>query len=267
MLIILSLLILYMILISPNLKRRGELDKFKINYYHRGYFDNQDIAENSLEAFDKAIKHDTAIELDVHITKDKKLVVIHDNNLSRMTGHDVSVKSATYEEIKEYQLLNTQSHIPLLDEVLKLVSGKVCLYIELKDITKDYQELVDEVIKLLKDYKGEYILCSFNPLILAYLRKKYPKYYRGLIIENYHHGNNIITLFLQTQILNIIAKPDLISFRYTDVSKFKAKIYHFLNVPLLAWSIKTYDEYQKYHHLFDGIVLEKIDTKDLQSKI
>lgn len=261
---IIILFIIYIFLILPNLKRRNELDKYKINYYHRGCFDNVKIAENSLEAFDLALKYHTAIELDVHLSKDHKLIIMHDNNLSRMTKTNLRIKDADYKDIHDLKLLNTNSKIPLLDDVLKLVDSKVILYIELKDETKDYKLLVDEVIKLLKNYNGEFILCSFNPLILSYLRRKYPEYHRGLIIQNYHLKSNmniLLAILLQSQILNIFARPDLISFKYTDVSYLKAKIYHMLNVPLLAWSIKSIDDYHKYQELFDGLVIESIKLK------
>ena len=54
---------------------------------HRGYFNNEaGIPENSLPAFQRAIKHGYSIELDVHLTKDEHVVVYHDNGLKRMNG-------------------------------------------------------------------------------------------------------------------------------------------------------------------------------------
>ena len=52
---------------------------------HRGYHNETD-TENGLRAFENAIDKNMAFELDVHLTKDKQLVVIHDSDTRRVTG-------------------------------------------------------------------------------------------------------------------------------------------------------------------------------------
>ena len=61
-----------------------ELRKFK--YAHRGFHDKPQIPENSLAAFRRAVEHGFGAELDIHLTKDGKLVVFHDSQLKRCTG-------------------------------------------------------------------------------------------------------------------------------------------------------------------------------------
>ena len=56
---------------------------------HRGIFNNIDIPENSMKAFEKALKLNYPIELDVQLTKDNVLVVLHDLSLKRMTGNSL----------------------------------------------------------------------------------------------------------------------------------------------------------------------------------
>ncbi len=57
--------------------------------------------ENSLESFKNAIKCGAdGVELDVHLTKDGKLVVIHDSDLRRITGEKTFIKSLTLSEIR-----------------------------------------------------------------------------------------------------------------------------------------------------------------------
>ena len=56
--------------------------------------------ENSLSGFKKAIEIGVdGIELDVHMTKDKKLVVVHDGNFKRINGTKDSIRNFTYKEI------------------------------------------------------------------------------------------------------------------------------------------------------------------------
>ena len=94
---------------------------------HRGLW-NKDISENSLKAFQRAIDNNFAIEFDVHLTKDNELVVIHDEDLKRLTGKEGIVEHLTVKELQEnYSLLDGQK-IPSLIEVLDSVNEQVpCL--------------------------------------------------------------------------------------------------------------------------------------------
>ncbi|GAH55304.1 unnamed protein product, partial [marine sediment metagenome] len=61
--------------------------------------------ENSLSGFKKAVELGIdGVELDVHLTKDGKLVVIHDMDLKRLTGLKISIKQLTFKELKEYNI-------------------------------------------------------------------------------------------------------------------------------------------------------------------
>ena len=70
---------------------------------HRGYFDNDgDAPENSLAAFQRAIDHGYAIELDTQITSDGTVVVLHDKSLLRTSGVDRNVEDMTDAELAEF---------------------------------------------------------------------------------------------------------------------------------------------------------------------
>ena len=134
-------------------------------YCHRGLFNNKKIVENTLPAFKTALKYNLGIELDIRITKDNKIVVFHDSNVKRLTGVDKFVKDMTYEELKSLKLLDTDDTIPTLEDVLKLVEGKVLLLIEIKTAPKGFLEKLN---RLLIDYNGKVLLQSFNPFIIKF---------------------------------------------------------------------------------------------------
>ena len=68
---------------------------------HRGYHDlTKGFPENSLPAFERACTHGYGMELDVQLTKDQKLVVLHDFSLLRACGIDAQVDELTLDEIK-----------------------------------------------------------------------------------------------------------------------------------------------------------------------
>jgi len=61
--------------------------------------------ENSLSGFKKAVELGIdGIELDVHLTKDGKLIVIHDIDLKRLTGLRIPIKQLTFKELKKYDI-------------------------------------------------------------------------------------------------------------------------------------------------------------------
>ena len=67
-------------------------------YAHRGLH-GENAPENSMEAFCRALEKGYGIELDVHLTKDAKLAVIHDHSLLRTAGVDINVEDLNAEEL------------------------------------------------------------------------------------------------------------------------------------------------------------------------
>lgn len=200
---------------------------------HRGVFNNTTIPENSLSAFKEAISLHLAIELDVQLTKDEVVVVFHDSNLKRMTGLDKNIKEMTYQEIQEYPLLKTKEKIPTLQEVLQLVQEKVLLDIEVKD-TKNIAKICNLVMKELKDYHN-YVLQSFHPKIVRYLKKHYPTSTVGYII----HRNRYL-FFFANQLLIHYTKADFLAIhkKLLPTKKFQKLKKKY---PLFLWTIKKGD--------------------------
>lgn len=84
-------------------------------YAHRGY--SAKYPENTISAFKAALPHVDGIELDVQLTRDGRLVVIHDETVDRTTNGSGFVKDMT---LRQLRLLRTESgeRIPTLEEVL-----------------------------------------------------------------------------------------------------------------------------------------------------
>ena len=216
------------------------------------------IPENSITAFKEAIKYNYIIELDVHILKDNNVVVFHDDNLRRLTGINKKIKDTTYDEIKNLKLLNTNEHIPLFLDVLKLVDGKVPLLIELKYDTK-VGLLEDKLLSILKDYNGNYAFQSFNPRSLIYLKKKCPGILRGILVSDFKKTN--INLFkriiLKRMIFNYLIKPDFLSVNYNFLKNRKIQKYK-NNKLILTWTIRNKNDLDKYKSLCDNYIVENI---------
>ncbi len=88
--------------------------------------------ENTLESFTLAEKLGVdAIELDVRLSKDKKLVVFHDKRTWRLSKQNLRIRDTNYADLRRLTLRDGHSHIPLLEEVL-MDTKSIPLYIELK---------------------------------------------------------------------------------------------------------------------------------------
>lgn len=228
------------------------IEEFKNKMFaHRGIYNNITVPENSIKAFKKAIDRDIPIELDVHILKDNTLVVFHDDNLKRMTGIDKDIKDMTYDELKELTLLDTKYKIPTLKEVLDLIKGKVLLIIELKD-DKRIKDLCSELIKMLDNYKGKFIIQSFYPNIIRWFKKNKPDYVRGLLISN-KYPNKLFKLLSQSRLLLKYTSPNFLSVSKKILSLDKIQKLRKKGMPILSWTIKE-DELNKIKSKADSII-------------
>ena len=116
-----NVILLY--LLAPRLSGRRRVHPFfGVKWAHRGLHDiKKGIPENSIPAFQAAIEAGYGIELDVHLTKDGKLVVFHDDDFRRICGEKGKVEETDYARMRTYRLSRTGEKIPLLSEVLRLV--------------------------------------------------------------------------------------------------------------------------------------------------
>ena len=137
---------------------------------HRGAHNNEaGIFENTREAFRLAEKVGCwGIELDIHSTADKILVVNHDPTLKRLWGHDVTIAHITFSALR-----SLVPEIPSLAEVVAEFGRQMHLFIELKTPLAEEDILVQNLHHLepCKDYH----LLSLDPGIFSSLPQFPPK--------------------------------------------------------------------------------------------
>lgn len=235
---------------------------------HRGiHIPNTNYVENSIPAFQKAIEMGFPIELDVHITKDHKLVIIHDSNLKRITGVEKIVENCTLEELKELKLFQTNNGIPTLEEVLELVQGKVLLIIEIKNERK-IGILETKLIEKLQNYNGAFMIESFNPMVLLWLKKHAKNVIRGqLAAKNIKEiKNHLLRYLLGKMVFNFITKPHFISYYIEDIDQ---KLYlkcQRKKQLLLAWTLEDELQYEKYHSYCDAMIFDYFEEINYLNK-
>ena len=103
-----------------------------------------------------------AVEIDVHLSKDKEIVVIHDATVDRTTNGTGAVSSYTLEDMKRLDAGKGET-IPTLQEVMDLIHGKVKLVIELKD--EGTEEPVVDLIKRNGLMENVYVISFWHRLV------------------------------------------------------------------------------------------------------
>ncbi|OGZ17997.1 MAG: hypothetical protein A2V72_00690 [Candidatus Nealsonbacteria bacterium RBG_13_37_56] len=142
--------------------------------------------ENTLRSFSKAIDLGVdMIEFDVRLTKDKKVVVIHDDKLDRTTNGKGLVKEKSLKEIKKLYA-GKRERIPTLEETLDSVAKRVKVNIELKGekTAESVSKIIDKYLKNKKWPLGYFFVSSFNYQELEDFKKFQPKVKLGIIAEN-----------------------------------------------------------------------------------
>lgn len=223
-----------------------DLNKYKNTIIaHRGIHDNNKTPENSLKAFSLAIDKKMPIELDIHLTKDNFLVVLHDDNLKRMTNHNIEIETLTLKEIKQYNLLDTTEKIPTLEEVLYLVNKKVLIDIEIKS-TKRINKIITSLLNALENYQGEIIIKSFNPKIVKETKRRTNKYPVGLLLST-NTNKKLYNSIAKSNIFIQYSKPDFLALSKKLIERKNLQKY-MKKIPILIWTIENKDEIIKINN-------------------
>lgn len=268
LIVILTFILLYILALRTNSGRQDRFTSFKEKYIaHRGLFDNKTIPENSESAFEVAVENGYGIELDVQSTKDGKLVVFHDATLKRMCGVDKRLEDCTYEELLEYRLVDTEEKIPLFDNALEIVGGKVPLVVEIKS-EGDFIKTTQKVAECMAGYRGDFCIESFNPFVVAWFNKYRPNVLRGILSTDYKKNkinrSPIERFILTNLLLNWYAKPDFISYNHKYCRQFSYKLCKWLYNPVnVAWTIRSQEELDKAKDCFEIFIFDSfIPDKD-----
>ncbi len=237
------LVIALVVLTKPAKSQKGIENFTSVRYAHRGLHGNG-VPENSLLAFKLAVERGYGIELDVRLSKDKVLVVFHDDTLERVCGIDRRVDEFTAEELKNIKLAGTDEYVPTFDEVLALIDGKVKLLCEIKEAASD-SEVSIAAAERLKKYEGEYVVESFNPLSVARAKKILPDKYCGLLCEHYTLKDEFkkpLYHILQNFLLNVKCRPDFIAYNHLHMGYHAFKLMKFYGAPTFAYTVKSIEE-------------------------
>lgn len=234
--------------VMGRLGHRGLKDLRGWSYAHRGLHGNG-VPENSMAAFRAARNGGYGIELDIHLTKDGDLAVIHDTSLKRTAGVDVKITDLTAAELGNYHLEGTEETIPTFHQVLDLYAGKAPMIIELKADGSNQQQLVDTAVQAMVGYKGVWCMESFDPRCVYWLKKNHPEVIRGQLTENFFASKGdlhpVIKFLLTNNLLNFLTQPDFVAYKFADRnSTLTNPIWRKLwKVQGVSWTLRSREDY------------------------
>ena len=158
-------------------------------FAHRGF--SGKYPENTMLAFEKAVEIGVdGIELDVHLTKDNEIVIIHDEDIKRTCDGEGLVKDMTLEELRKYDASATFRGqygfcgIPTLREYFELVKyTPIITNIELKTGVYEYPTIEKRVIDMVREFglSEKIIFSSFNHFTVKRCEKIAPEIKRGFL--------------------------------------------------------------------------------------
>jgi glycerophosphoryl diester phosphodiesterase len=152
------------------------------------------------------------------------------------------VDSYTASELKEIKLCGTDDGIPTFREVLLAVDGKVPLLVELKEDPGKYG-VTEKACEMLREYKGDYMIESFNPLALGRVKSIMPEACRGILSQTFFKEKKYRTVthfLLEVLALNVVCRPNFVAFNIEHSNNAALRLVRRLfGVPTLAWTVKT----------------------------
>jgi glycerophosphoryl diester phosphodiesterase len=150
---------------------------------HRGWLDKY--PENTLASLRAAIELGCdAIEFDLHLSRDGRVVVLHDPTVNRTTNGQGSVRDKTLAELERLDAGSwfaprfRGERIPTLEEVLSLAPSTVVLYAEVKDCRP---QMVERLVPLVRPLADQVVVHSFDAGFLEAFRTAAPSMRTGLL--------------------------------------------------------------------------------------
>lgn len=206
--------------------------------------------ENTLKAFQKALDlHADGIELDVHLSADGHIIVIHDETIDKMTNGKGFVNTLSLSELKSF-LIDDQHKIPTLNEVFDLVNKKCLINIELKD-----SRTPNKVVALIEEYISKknwtyehFIISSFDWNSLQEVHNLNSNIPIGVLTEEKLDKALAFAESIKAKAIH----PDYQLLNKKNVSKIQEK--GFLVFP---WTVNTDEDIQKIKsYNADGIITD-----------
>ena len=232
---------------------------------HRGLHDaGAGIVENTRSAVAAALKAGYAIEVDLQLAADNRVMVFHDTSLSRLTKAGGLLSNRTSDELRGIGFKDTADRMMTLEDLLTLVAGRTPLILEVKSHWTKVGPLEREIADNLKTYTGPVAVMSFDPNSVAEFRRILPDIPRGIVADGLHDDNCWGFLprrqrFILRHLLHWFQTlPDFVAYSVADLTSLAPQAARIIfRKPLLAWTVRTESEVKRATKFADNIIFEE----------
>lgn len=253
----------YGFLIAPRLRRRFYPKETGLcrAFAHRGLH-GKGIPENSLAAFRLAAEKGFGIELDVRLTRDQRLVVLHDPDIGRMTDGQGKVSDLTLEQVQAFRLKGSKESIPTFEQALETVATyQTPLIVELKSAKGDGEKMPPMVLERLQSYPGFWCVESFDPRLIRWFKTHAPQVIRGQLAYDAKRAGEkrrTVLLFLCAHlVMNVLSRPDFVAYRFdTDRNPSFRLVRRLFRPALAAWTVRTMQDFNRLLDSYDLLIFE-----------
>jgi len=204
---------------------------FPLVIAHRG--DPSAALENSLEAIHHALSYPAdMIEVDIRRSSDNMLYVMHDKNTLRTAGTNIDIEKSTSVAIERIKLKNGEP-VPTLTDVIKIISGKAGLNLEIKS---DGAGLLTAEYLASSDYRGYVLVSSFKEDELLAVRRVLPALPTSMIFD----------VFSPHDVPSYSAKGyKIISLRKMTVNEKLVELCHEQGIQVYVWTVDEEEDMEK----------------------
>ncbi len=230
---------------------------------HRGLHDlARGIVENMGGAIDAAIAGRYGIEVDLQVSTDGEAMVHHDFALGRLTEGAGRLAEMSAAALQRVPFRATADRMMTLPELLERVGGRVALVLELKSRFDGDERLVARVARVLTSYAGPVAAMSFDPAIVAALRRIAPRLPRGIVAERQFVDADAppFAAWRRHALAHLLhapmTRPDFVAYRVDDLPAPATRLARLLGRPVLTWTVRTPAQRERAQAFADQMIFE-----------
>jgi len=230
---------------------------------HRGLHDAaRGIIENTVSAFAAAIDAGYGIETDVQASRDGEAMVHHDDVLGRLTDGSGPLAALTAADLARVPYRATADRMMTLGQLCERIAGRVPLVVEIKSrFTRD-ERLVARTAEVLKAYAGPAAAMSFDPHLVACLRRMAPALPRGVVSQRRftHEEWSSLSAWQRISMAHLLhaqeTRPDFVAYRVDDLPAPATRLMRWCGAPVLTWTVRTAEQRERARQWADQMIFE-----------
>jgi glycerophosphoryl diester phosphodiesterase len=231
---------------------------------HRGLHDQaQGIIENTPSAALAAIAGRYGIEADLQVSADGEAMVHHDDTLGRLTDGDGALRNMSAAALKGVAFRATSDRMMALGDLLDLVAGRVTLVLELKSRFAGDLRLAARTACVLAAYRGPVAVMSFDPALVAEMRRIAPGIVRGIAAGRrcpplvWHLLSPAQRFELTFLLHGWQSRPAFLAYRVDDLGAITPRTVRLmLRLPLLTWTVRRAQDRAMAARFADQMIFE-----------